>query len=155
LELKPSNHRIYTMPTTPLTPAIAIHLCAALAAIAVGPVALWARRSSAAAQRPRLHRAAGYSWTTLMLITALSALWIVDTRPGASGGYSPIHLLVPYTLGSMGYAFWTLLVRRNVAAHRATMVRLYTGSCVIAGLFTLLPNRYLGQILWAQWLGVL
>lgn len=142
------------MPITPFTPVIAIHLCAALAAIAIGPVALWARRG-AAMHYPRLHRVAGYSWATLMLITALSALWIVDTRPGTGGGYSFIHLLVPYTLGSMGYAFWTLLVRRNVAAHRAAMIRLYTGSCVVAGLFTLLPNRYLGHLLWGQWLGLL
>jgi uncharacterized membrane protein len=143
------------MTITPFTPVVAIHVCAAVAAIAMGPVALWARRGAAAAQRPRLHRAAGYSWATLMLITALSALWIVDTRPGASGGYSLIHLLVPYTLCSMGYAFWALLVRRNVAAHRAAMIRLYTGSCVVAGLFTLLPNRYLGHLVWGQWLGLL
>ena len=55
-----------------LTPVIAIHMTAALAALALGPVALWARRG--AQQRPQLHRAAGYAWVTLMLLTALSAL---------------------------------------------------------------------------------
>ena len=41
------------------TPLIAIHMTAALGALATGPVALWARR--AGAQRPRLHRAFGYA----------------------------------------------------------------------------------------------
>ncbi|HYF41758.1 MAG TPA: DUF2306 domain-containing protein, partial [Ramlibacter sp.] len=48
-----------------LTPLIAIHLSAALGAIATGPVALWARKGRV--QRPRLHRAFGYAWVTLML----------------------------------------------------------------------------------------
>ena len=49
-----------------LSPAVAIHLTAAVLATALGPVALWARRSQA--QRPRLHRAAGYAWVTLMVL---------------------------------------------------------------------------------------
>jgi len=52
-----------------LTPIIAIHLSAALGALVLGPVALWARRGHsqriATTQRPRLHRAAGYAWVTL------------------------------------------------------------------------------------------
>ena len=28
------------------------------------------------------------------------------------------------------------------------MQRLYIGACVIAGLFTLLPGRFLGSLLW-------
>lgn len=59
-----------------LPPVIAIHMSAALAALAIGPIALWARQS--AVQRPRLHRAAGYAWVTLMLACALSALFIRD-----------------------------------------------------------------------------
>ncbi|MHB1122393.1 MAG: DUF2306 domain-containing protein [Ramlibacter sp.] len=54
-----------------LTPLVAIHMTAALAALAVGPLALWARR--AGRQRPRLHRAFGHAWVTLMLASALSA----------------------------------------------------------------------------------
>ena len=41
----------------PLSPVIAIHLAAALAALLIGPLALWARRQPGG-QRPRLHRAA-------------------------------------------------------------------------------------------------
>ena len=57
-----------------MTPTIAIHASAAVAAIALGPLALWARRTRA--QHPRLHRAFGYAWVTLMVVAAVSALFI-------------------------------------------------------------------------------
>ncbi len=133
------------MSTLNLTPAIAIHASAALAATVIGPVALWARR--ARAQRPRLHRAAGYAWVTLMVAAAVSALFIQGTQGPRWGGFGPIHLLIPVTLGMLVLAFRHLL-RGNIAGHRQTMQRLYLGACVVAGFFTLLPSRLLGQ-----WLG--
>jgi hypothetical protein len=30
---------------------------------------------------------------------------------------------------------------------------LYVGACLIAGGFTLLPSRYLGNLIWHEWLG--
>ena len=115
-----------------LTPVIAIHLSAALGAIALGPLALWARRGHAGrvaqTQRPRLHRAAGYAWVTLMLATAVSAIFIRDhSLPNIAG---------------------------NIAGHRKAMVQLYVGACLVAGGFTLLPSRFLGQLVWDQWLGL-
>jgi uncharacterized membrane protein len=80
-----------------LSPAIAIHVTAAVLAIAVGPVALWARLG--ANQRTRLHRAAGYAWVTLMVLTAISALFIHGDKGPRIGGFGPIHLLVPFSLG--------------------------------------------------------
>jgi uncharacterized membrane protein len=138
-----------------MTPVIAIHLSASLAALALGPVALWARRGHAAgkATRIRLHRAAGYAWTTLMLASAVSALFIHDYRLPNIGGYTPIHLFVPYTLVSLGLAFY-YLAKGNITGHRKTMVSLYLGACITAGAFTLLPHRYLGQLVWGQWLGL-
>ena len=135
-----------------LTPLIAIHLTAALGALATGPVALWARKGRQ--QRPKLHRAFGYAWVTLMLITAVSALFIRDFQLPNLGGYTPIHLLIPLTLVSLVSAF-VFLARGNIAAHRKTMQTLYVGACLVAGGFTLLPGRYLGQLVWSQWLGLL
>lgn len=134
-----------------LTPAIAIHMAAALAATAVGPLALWARKGSQ--QRPRLHRAAGYAWVTLMVATAVSALFITGSVGPRLGGFGVIHLLVPVTLFGLAGSF-IYLARRNVAAHRKSMQRLYFGACLTSGVFTLLPGRYLGQALWTS-LGVL
>jgi uncharacterized membrane protein len=138
-------------PTMQLTPVIAIHLTAALGALVTGPVALWARKG--AAQRPRLHRAFGYAWVTLMLATAISALFIRDFRLPNVAGYTPIHLLVPVTFFGLFGAF-RFLAQRNIAGHRKTMQNLYFQACVGAGVFTLLPSRYLGQLVWGQWLGL-
>lgn len=129
------------------TPLIAIHLTAALAATALGPIALWARRSGAA--RPRLHRAAGYAWVTLMLVTALSAFFIQGDKGPRFAGFGPIHLLIPVTLAMLLLSFRHLL-RGNISGHRQTMQRLYLGACVVAGAFTLLPNRLLGHYVWSN-----
>lgn len=134
----------------PPTPAIAIHLTTALGALAIGPVALWARKG--ATQRPRLHRAFGYAWVTLMLATALSALFIRDHTLPNLFGYTPIHLLVPGTFFGLFGAFWCL-ARKNITGHRKAMQNLYYQACIGAGLFTLLPGRLLGQLVWGQWLG--
>ncbi len=134
-----------------LTPVIAIHLTAALAALVIGPVALWARKGRV--QRTRLHRAAGYAWVTLMLATALSALFIRDTLQFNIAGYTWIHLFVPLTLAALFGAF-RALAQRNILQHQRFMQGLYFGGCVGAGAFTLLPGRYLGQLVWGQWLGL-
>ena len=100
-----------------LSPAVAIHLTAAVLATALGPVALWARRSQA--QRPRLHRAAGYAWVTLMVLAALSALFISGSRGPRVAGFGPIHLLVPFALGTIVLSFRYLL-QGNLSGHRRT-----------------------------------
>ena len=134
-----------------ITPVIAIHMSAALGALFTGPIALWARKGTK--QHPLLHRAFGYAWVTLMLITAVSALFIRDFRLPNLAGFTPIHLLIPLTLGSLVVAFRSL-AKRDFAKHRATMQRLYISACIVAGAFTLLPSRYLGQLVWGQWFGL-
>ena len=130
-----------------LTPLIAVHMTAAIGAVATGPVALWARKGRA--QRPRLHRAFGYAWVTLMIVTAVSALFIRDRGLPNLNGFTPIHLLIPVTLVGIAGAFWCL-AKGNIAGHRRVMQRLYIGACLVAGGFTLLPQRYLGHLLWSQ-----
>ncbi len=61
---------------------------------------------------------------------------------------------MPLTLAGLVQAFRQLL-RGNVAGHRKTMLGLYLGACVGAGAFTLLPQRYLGQLVWGHWLVLL
>lgn len=133
-----------------MSPVIAVHLTTALGAVLLGPVALYARL--APVQRPRLHRAFGYAWVTLMVLTALSALLIRDFQLPNIAGYTPIHLLVPLTAFGLTKAF-VALARKDYATHRRFMQTLYRDTCLIAGAFTLLPSRYLGQLVWGQWLG--
>jgi uncharacterized membrane protein len=127
-----------------LSPQVIVHIFAALGALVLGPFALWARLSGK--QRPKLHRAFGYAWVTLMLITALSALFIHSHFP-QWWRFSWIHLFVPSTLMGLFFAFW-FLVKGNINGHRKSMLGLYFGACVGAGAFTLLPGRFLGQLLW-------
>jgi uncharacterized membrane protein len=134
-----------------LTPLIAVHMTAALLAIAIGPVAIWARKG--AVLRPKLHRAFGYAWVSMMLLTALSALFIRDYRLPNLAGFTPIHLFVPFTLFSLFGAF-RALAQGRIDAHRKKMVGAYFGACVVAGAFTLLPGRFLGNLVLHQWLGL-
>jgi uncharacterized membrane protein len=134
-----------------LSNVIAVHMTAAIGAVLTGPVALWARRG--ASQRPRLHRAFGYAWVTLMIVTAVSAIFIRDRSLPNLAGFTPIHLLIPVVFAALFGAFWKL-ARRDFRGHRQIMLLLYVGACVVAGGFTLLPQRYLGQVLWTQ-LGLL
>lgn len=135
-----------------ITPLISVHMTAALAAVVVGPIALWARRGST--QRPGIHRAFGYAWVILMVTTATSAMFIRDFTLPNLGGYTPLHLLVPVTFFSLFGTFY-YLSKGNIRGHRKTMQRVYISACVVAGGFTLLPNRYLGQLVLGQWLGLL
>ena len=130
-----------------MSPVIAVHMTAAIAATVTGPVALWARRGRT--QHPRLHRAFGYAWVTLMVVTAVSALFIRDRSLPNLAGYTPIHLLVPVTLAGLFFAFF-MLVKGNIAGHRMVMQRLYFSACIAAGVFTLLPQRYLGHLVWGS-----
>lgn len=126
-------------------------MTAALSALVVGPVALFARRAGHA--RPRLHRAAGYAWVTLMVMTAASAFFIRNHHNLNFYGFTPIHLFIPVTVTGLFFAF-RHLARRNIAGHRAAMQKLYFGACVAAGVFTLLPSRLIGHWVWSQ-LGLL
>ncbi len=133
----------------PLTPIIAIHMTAALAALAIGPIALWARKGRL--QRPLLHRAFGYAWVTLMVVAATSAIFVSGKRLAHIGGFGFIHLLIPATYLLLFLSF-RHLAQGNITGHRKTMQGLYIGACAVAGGFTLLPGRYLGNLVFHEWL---
>lgn len=128
--------------TASFTPAIWIHLSAALAALALGASVFLARKGTL------LHRVSGRVWAGLMLVAAISSFWI-----RGNGSYSWIHLLSIVTvvlLAGVVYAAMSGHIRR----HRAGVIALYSGSLVTAGLFALLPGRLLGKMVWGA-LGLL
>jgi uncharacterized membrane protein len=67
-------------------------------------------------------------------------------------GFTALHLLIPVTLTSLWVAFRAIAIK-DFSTHRITMQSLYIGACLIAGGFTLLPSRYLGNLIWREWLG--
>lgn len=135
-----------------MTPLIAVHATAAALCVGVGPFALWARLRSKQLAVP--HRAFGYAFVTLMIVAAVSAIFIRDDGYPATLGYTPIHLLIPFTLVNFFFAF-RALAQGRIGVHRRIMIFVYIGACLIAGAFTLLPSRYLGHVLWRDWLALL
>lgn len=130
-----------------LPPAVLVHLAFASAALLLGPAALWARKGS------RGHRGLGYAWVTVMVGTALSAFFIRSSGRVQWHGFSLIHLLAVVTLVGVTAAI-VAIAQRKVELHRKVMQRTYLGACLGAGLFTLLPGRYLGDLLWHHGLGL-
>jgi uncharacterized membrane protein len=122
-------------------PLIFLHLVTALAALVLG-VFLLARRKGT-----RSHRHLGWIWTALMASTALATLFIRDYKLPNVFGFTPIHLFTLTVALMLPLGIWHVKHGR-IDGHRRTMRGLYVGACVVAGLFTLLPGRFLGSLLW-------
>ena len=95
----------------------------------------------------RSHRLLGWVWVALMGGTALASAFIRDYHLPNVFGYTPIHLFTVTVAAMLPLGIW-YAGRGRVDRHRKTMQRLYIGACVVAGLFTLLPGRFLGSLLW-------
>lgn len=130
------------MSLTPLLEApfaIQIHACSAIAAFLIGALVLWRRKGTA------LHKALGRVWVVLMLVVATSALFINEIR--LIGPFSPIHIFSILVYVGIAEALWAIRVKRDVAAHRASMQGVYLGALMLAGAFTFLPGRRMHAVL--------
>jgi uncharacterized membrane protein len=117
--------------------AIQLHLATVLPAFGLGTWLIFFSTKGA-----RLHRALGFTYLTLMTVTALTTFFIRTIDPGRLG---LIHLLIPLTLLGVYGALWNLR-RKNIPGHRNAMIALYLGALLIAGGFTLLPGRLMHRI---------
>ena len=132
------------MDLAPLTHAalpIQLHAYTALAAFVLGAVQL------AGVKGTTRHRALGYTWAALMLVVAISSFWVHEIR--LSGPWSPIHLLSIFTLVMLPLGLWAAH-SHAVSRHRSTMIGLYLGALVIAGLFTLAPGRIMHKVVFGS-----
>ena len=81
---------------------------------------------------------------------SISAIYIQQINPGQ---YSPIHLLIPFTLVSLIYSIWNIRQFKKtkqtkyIRNHKYSMISVYIGALVIAGLFTLMPGRIIHGLL--------
>ena len=77
---------------------------------------------------------------------SLSAILIQEINPGK---YSLVHLLIPWTVGSLIYSIWNIKLFKKTRltkyrdAHMYSMIGVYIGALLVAGAFTLLPGRFL------------
>ena len=85
-----------------------------------------------------------------MIIVSLTAVFIQTITPGQ---YSLIHLLIPYTIGSLIYSIWSIKkfkktkIERYKIKHMHSMIGVYIGALLIAGAFTLMPGRLFHEII--------
>jgi uncharacterized membrane protein len=122
-------------------PLVFFHLITAFAALLLGGVILWRRKGTGS------HRALGWVWVALMGSTTLASAFIRDYGMPNLAGFTPIHILTVLVAIGLPRGIW-LIRSGNVAGHRRQMRDMYIGACVVAGIFTLLPGRFLGTLLW-------
>ena len=82
-----------------------------------------------------LHKASGSVWISLT-IASLSAIFIQAINPDT---YSPIHLLIPFTIGEFDLPVWSIKrfqktkINRYRDSHKYSMIGVYVGALLIAG----------------------
>ncbi len=118
------------------TPAWAlwIHLGTVIPALPLGAWVLSRRKGTPA------HKMAGRIWMALMFITAIDSFWVRSV----TGHIGPIHILSALTIVIVPLSI-AQARRGNIAAHKRMAVGLYIG-LIVAGAFTLLPGRLIGNL---------
>lgn len=122
-------------------PVIFAHAVSMIGAVALGGWLLVGRKGRTA------HRVGGWAWVALMATAAITSLFIESSFPNLAG-FGPIHLLTLLVMVMLPTGVWMARSHR-VQVHRKVMQRLYVSACLVAGAFTLLPGRILGQMVWA------
>jgi uncharacterized membrane protein len=120
----------------PVPPIVYVHLFAAVSAFLLGAWQLARPKGTPG------HRAAGWTWAVLMMTVAVSSLWIPSFLH-----FSWIHLFTLLVLVMLPIGVWRAR-HGNIEGHRKTMRGLYAGGLIIAGIFTLVPGRLLGNLIW-------
>lgn len=124
-------------PLIDAAPAIPIHAFAAMAAFALGAVQIAAPKGTLP------HRKLGWIWVALMAVVAASSFFIHELR--LIGPWSPIHLLSIFSavMLVLGVCYAR---RHHVRGHKITMISIFAGALVIAGLFAFLPGRIMHSV---------
>lgn len=117
--------------------ALRIHVATVIPALFLGGPILWMRKGTP------LHKILGRIWAMLMVTTAISSFWL----QGLIGTIGPIHFFSVVTLISIPRAIY-FARKGDFVKHQRSMTGPYIG-LLIAGLFSFLPGRMLGQIAFA------
>jgi len=116
------------------------HAIAAILAIILGGWQLLSTKGNTC------HRVVGYMWVLLMLYVSISSFWIHSIR--VIGLFSPIHLLSAFTIWTL-YGAITAAKQKNILKHKRMMSLLYFLGLIFTGVFTLLPNRAMHDVLFS------
>jgi uncharacterized membrane protein len=129
-------------------PLVFFHLITALGALLLGIVIMSRRKGTGS------HRALGWAWVLLMGGTAIASAFIRDYQHPNIAGITPIHAFTLLVSVNLPRGIWAIR-HGQVQAHQKAMKGIFIGGCVVAGVFTLLPGRFLGTLLWKNLLGVM
>jgi uncharacterized membrane protein len=121
-----------------IPPVIAAHLALVVVPLVLTPIQLLRRRAGTA------HRWLGWTWAISLFATAALSFGIHASGPGR---FSFIHILSVVTVVAVPLMVLAAM-RRDFARHRRGVRGLVTGALLVAGYFTLIPGRMLGEWLW-------
>ena len=119
---------------------IQLHAVAAVAALVIGLVQWFGPKGHL------VHRLLGVTFVGLMLVTALSAVFI---RQLNDGQFSPVHLFVPLTLVGLVGLVWSVRGART-GEHGRRAGALFFGALILPGLFAFLPGRLMFTIVFGS-----
>lgn len=120
-------------------PEIQLHAFVAMAAFVLGVVQLAMPKGTVP------HRIFGWIWVLLLLTISASSFLIHGNSYRLWRTWSPIHLLSVFT--PLMLIVGVLAARRHsVRAHQITMISIFAGALVIAGIFTLVPGRIMHDV---------
>ena len=120
--------------------AVQLHLATIAAAILIGGVLMSGVKGG------RLHRAFGWTWASLLALTAASALFIhAPTGLPNIAGIGVLHLFSGVTLAAAPLGV-RAAKRHDVARHARIMSGLFIGGIGVAGLFAFMPGRLMWQV---------
>ncbi len=113
----------------------------------IAPAFLMATFMMVTKKGTELHKRIGRIYMVLMLFTAMVTLLMsAQVGPRLFNHFGFIHLLSVLVLYCVPSAYWAIK-NGNVKRHKWSMIGLYIGGLIVAGGFTLMPGRMLGNVL--------
>ena len=119
------------------SPAVQIHVYAALLAFVTGAWVLWRRKGTSS------HKRWGKVWVVLMVITAFTSFFINEIR--LLGPFSPIHLISLGTLFSLYFAIKNVRAG-DIESHKRSMKTTFIVAMGIAGALAFAPGRLMYDV---------
>lgn len=118
-----------------------IHLYTVLPAFILGTMSFLLKKGT------HTHKAIGKLYMILMLFTATVSLFMpAVVGPTLFNHFGWVHTFSILTLYTIPTAY-IAIKKGNIIVHKRKMIILYIGALVIAGAFTLMPGRYLHNVI--------
>ena len=117
--------------------SVQVHVACAVAALVVGAIIFLLPKGTG------FHRALGWTWVSSMIVVAATSVaMIADFRNGVNA----LHIFTVLTVVSL-WAGLAGIRRGDVRTHAGSMVGLYIGGLIIAGITAFIPGRTMWQVI--------